>query len=182
MASTGDLATVTRFALARGASIRLIGDDRQLASVSAGGVLRDIKSTVGAVTLTELIRFRDQAEGAASLALRTGATAAIGFYVDHDRVHVGDLTSVTDHAYTAWSTDRGAGLDTIMLAPTRDLVTGVNVRARDDRLAQAPPERRRPGPASRPGRRVRRLRRRHRHHPQQRPAAADDAIRLGQER
>jgi DNA primase catalytic core len=134
MASTGDLATVTRFALQRGASIRLIGDDRQLASVAAGGVLRDIKTAVGAVTLTELIRFRDQAEGGASLALRTGDTAAIGFYVDQDRVHVGDLSTVSDHAYTAWSTDRDAGLDAIMLAPTRDLVTGLNVRARDDRL------------------------------------------------
>jgi len=134
MASTGDLAAVTRFALQRGASIRLVGDDRQLASVAAGGVLRDIKASVGAVTLTELIRFRDQAEGAASLALRTGDTAAIGFYVDRDRVHVGDLSTVTNHAYTAWTADRDAGLDTIMLAPTRDLVTGLNVRARDDRL------------------------------------------------
>jgi len=98
MASTGDLAAVTRFALERGASIRLVGDDRQLASVAAGGVLRDIKTAVGAVTLSALIRFRDQAEGAASLALRTGDTAAIGFYLDQDRVHVGDLTTVTDHA------------------------------------------------------------------------------------
>jgi len=135
MASTGDLAAVTRFALERGASIRLVGDDRQLASVAAGGVLRDIKTAVGAVTLTELIRFRDQAEGGASLALRTGDTAAIGFYLDRDRVHVGDLATVTNHAYTAWTADRDAGLDTIMLAPTRDLVTGLNVRARDDRLA-----------------------------------------------
>jgi len=99
-------------------------------------VLRDIKTSVGAVTLTELIRFRDQAEGAASLALRSGDTAAIGFYLDRDRVHVGDLAAVTDHAYIAWSTDRAAGLDTIMLAPTRDLVTGLNVRARDDRLVK----------------------------------------------
>ena len=136
MASTGDLAEVTRFALERGASIRLIGDDRQLASVAAGGVLRDIQATAGAVTLTELIRFRDQAEGAATLALRRGDTTAIGFYVDRDRIHVGDLSTVTDHAYTAWSADRAAGLDSIMLAPTRDLVTGLNVRARDDRIAR----------------------------------------------
>jgi DNA primase catalytic core len=136
MASTRDLAAVVGFALERGASVRLVGDDRQLASVAAGGVLRDIKASVGAVTLTELIRFRDQAEGAASLALRTGDTAAIGFYVDKDRVHVGDLSTVTDHAYTAWTADRAAGLDAIMLAPTRELVTGLNVRARDDRLVK----------------------------------------------
>jgi len=117
MASTGDLAAVTRFALGRGASARLVGDDRLLASIAAGGVLRDIQASVGAVTLSELIRFRDPAEGAASLVIRSGDTAGIGFYLDRGRVHVGDLTTVTDHAYTAWSFDRGAGLDSIMLAP-----------------------------------------------------------------
>ncbi|WP_139807774.1 AAA family ATPase, partial [Mycobacterium avium] len=40
MASTADLDTVITHALARGASVRLIGDDQQLASISAGGVLR----------------------------------------------------------------------------------------------------------------------------------------------
>ena len=136
MAGTGDLAAVTRFALSRGASVRLVGDDRQLAAIAAGGVLRDIQATVGAVTLSELIRFRDQAEAAAGLAIRTGDTAGIGFYIDRDRVHVGDLTTVTDHAYTAWSTDRDAGLDSIMLAPTRELATGLNIRARTDRLTR----------------------------------------------
>jgi DNA primase catalytic core len=136
MASTGDLAAVTRFALERGASVRLVGDDRQLASIAAGGVLRDIQASVGAVTLSELIRFRDPAEGAASLAIRCGDTAGIGFYIDRGRVHVGDLATVTDHAYTAWSTDRAAGLDSIMLAPTRDLATELNIRARTDRLTR----------------------------------------------
>ncbi len=136
MASTGDLAAVTRFALGRGASVRLVGDDRQLASIAAGGVLRDIQASVGAVTLSELIRFRDPAEGAASLAIRCGDTAGIGFYLDRGRVHVGDLSTVTDHAYIAWSADRAAGLDSIMLAPTRDLATQLNVRARTDRLTR----------------------------------------------
>jgi len=136
MAATGDLAAVTRFALERGASVRLVGDDRQLAAIAAGGVLRDIQATVGAVSLCELIRFRDQAEAAAGLAIRTGDTAGLGFYIDQDRVHVGDLTTVTDHAYTAWSTDRAAGLDSIMLAPTRELATGLNIRARTDRLTR----------------------------------------------
>jgi len=136
MAATGDLAAVTRFALERGASVRLVGDDRQLAAIAAGGVLRDIQATVGAVTIGELIRFRDQAEAAAGLAIRTGDTAGLGFYIDRDRVHVGDLSTVTDHAYTAWSTDRAAGLDSIMLAPTRELATGLNIRARTDRLTR----------------------------------------------
>ena len=136
MAATGDLATITRFALERGASVRLVGDDRQLASIAAGGVLRDIQATAGAVTLSELIRFRDQAEAAATLAVRAGDTAGIGFYIDAGRVHVGDQATVTDHAYTAWAADRDAGLDSIMLAPTRELATGLNIRARTDRLTR----------------------------------------------
>ena len=135
MAATGDLAAVTRFALERGASVRLVGDDRQLAAIAAGGVLRDIQASAGAVTLTELVRFRDQAEAAAGLAIRTGDTTGLGFYIDNDRVHVGDLTTVTNNAYEAWTADRTAGLDSIMLAPTRELATELNVRARTDRLA-----------------------------------------------
>ena len=126
---------MTRFALERGASVRLVGDDRQLAAIAAGGVLRDIQASAGAVTLTELVRFRDQAEAAAGLAVRTGDTTGLGFYIDNDRVHVGDLTTVTNQAYTAWTADRGAGLDSIMLAPTRELATELNIRARTDRLS-----------------------------------------------
>ena len=42
MADTLSLDTAVQFALNRGASVRLIGDDQQLASIGAGGVLRDI--------------------------------------------------------------------------------------------------------------------------------------------
>jgi AAA domain len=99
----------------RGGSVRLIGDDQQLAAIGAGGVLRDIQATHGAVRLAELLRFADPAEGAASLALREGQTEALGFYLDCGRVHVGDLASMTEDVFTAWAADRGNGLDSIML-------------------------------------------------------------------
>ena len=38
--------------------------------------------------------------------LRDGRPEALGFYLDHDRVHVGDLASLTDDVFTAWATDR----------------------------------------------------------------------------
>jgi DNA primase catalytic core len=135
MAATRDLARAVGYVLERGGSVRLVGDDQQLASIAAGGVLRDIADTAGVVTLSQLMRFKDPAEGAATLALRTGDVAGIGFYLDNDRVHVGDETTVADHAYQAWTADRAAGLDSVMLAPTRDLVSTLNVRARADRLA-----------------------------------------------
>jgi AAA domain/DNA primase catalytic core, N-terminal domain/Toprim-like len=124
------------YVLGRGGSVRLVGDDQQLASISAGGVLRDIAEQVGVVTLSELQRFADPAEGAATLALRLDDPAALGFYLDHSRVHVGDETTVTDHTYRAWAADRAAGRDSVMLAPTRDLVAVLNARARTDGLAE----------------------------------------------
>lgn len=138
MADTLSLAQVTSWAIEQGASVRLIGDDQQLAAIGAGGVLRDIDTTHGAVRLSELMRFSDPAESAASLALRDGHTAALGFYLDNQRVHVGDLATMTEHAFEAWRTDIEAGVDSIMLAPTRRLVGELNQRARDHRLNGLP--------------------------------------------
>jgi ATP-dependent exoDNAse (exonuclease V) alpha subunit len=95
MADTLTLDTAVHFVTARGGQVRLIGDTQQLAAIGAGGVLRDIAATHGALHLSELMRFIDPAEGAASLALRDGRTEALGFYLDHDRVHVGDLATIT---------------------------------------------------------------------------------------
>jgi DNA primase catalytic core len=138
MAGTADLAQAVNYILARGGSVRLVGDDQQLASIAAGGVLRDIADQVGVVTLSELQRFTDRAEGAATLALRQGDTAGLGFYLDHGRVHVGDETTVTDQVYRAWAGDHDRGLNSVMLAPTRELVSILNARARADRLAAQP--------------------------------------------
>ena len=134
MADTLTLDAAVQFAIDRGASVRLIGDDQQLAAIGAGGVLRDITHTHGALHLTELHRFTDPAEAAASLALREGKPEALNFYLDHGRVHVGDIATTTEDAFTAWVLDRSAGLDAIMLAPTRELVAELNRRARDHRL------------------------------------------------
>ncbi|MEH6797551.1 MAG: AAA family ATPase, partial [Rhodococcus sp. (in: high G+C Gram-positive bacteria)] len=111
MTGTLDLDEAITALAERGATVRLIGDDQQLASVASGGVLRDIHDRIGALSLSQVVRFRDPAEGAASLALRDGDEAAIGFYIDHGRVHVGSIATVTDDAYTAWAADHAAGKD-----------------------------------------------------------------------
>ena len=137
MADTLSLDAAVQFAIDRGASVRLVGDDQQLAAIGAGGVLRDINHTHGALHLAELHRFTNPAEAAASLALREGKPTALNFYLDHGRVHVGDIAKTTEDAFTAWVLDRSAGLDAIMLAPTRELVAELNRRARDHRLDHA---------------------------------------------
>ncbi|WP_051023403.1 AAA family ATPase [Nocardia pneumoniae] len=118
----------------RGASVRSVGNDRQLSSVQAGGVIRDIVHHAGAATLTSVVRFDNPSERAASLALRHGDTAAIAFYTDHGRVHVGTLGAVVHAAYRAWRVDYAQGRDVALLAPTNELVRQLNALARDERL------------------------------------------------
>lgn len=143
MAGTLDLARMVEFVTGVGGSVRLIGDDQQLGSVGAGGLLRDLAHSCGAVRLTEVVRFvdpdtgaPDRAEGAASLALRDGNPSALAHYVDRGRLHVGDRSAVIEDAFAAWSADRTAGRDAILLAPTRELVADLNERARAERLAK----------------------------------------------
>jgi len=62
MADTLSLDAAVHFAIDRGASVRLVGDDQQLGAIGFGGVLRDIKQTRGALYLGELHRFTDPAE------------------------------------------------------------------------------------------------------------------------
>jgi len=140
MADTLSLDRLIEFVTVRGGSVRLVGDDQQLSAVGAGGVLRDVRATHGALHLTELMRFVDPAEGAASLALRDGLPESLGFYLDQRRVHVGDLTTLTDDVFDAWRTDRENGRDAVMLAPTRELVGELNDRARAHRLDGQTPE------------------------------------------
>ncbi len=138
MADTLSLDAAVQFAIGRGASVRLVGDDQQLAAIGAGGVLRDIQQTQGTVHLSELHRFTDPNEAAASLALRDGDSKSLEFYLRNGRVHVGDVATTTQDAFHAWVSDRAAGLDTIMIAPTRNLVAELNRRARAHRLDHSP--------------------------------------------
>jgi conjugative relaxase-like TrwC/TraI family protein len=138
MADTLSLDTAVQFVIARGGSVRLVGDDQQLAAIGAGGVLRDIKTQHGGAQLRELHRFTDPAEGRASLFLREGDPVSLDFYLNQGRVHVGDLAATTSDAFTAWAADRASGLDAIMVAPTRDLVAELNARARAHRLDHTP--------------------------------------------
>ncbi|HEY3409068.1 MAG TPA: MobF family relaxase, partial [Propionicimonas sp.] len=139
MADTLTLDAVITHILDAGGSVRLIGDDQQLAAIGAGGVLRDIQATHGALHLTELVRFIDPAEGSASLALRDGDPEALGFYLDRDRINVGTPDTMTEALFTAWVDDRAEGRDSVMLAPTRELVAELNQRARNHRLGGETP-------------------------------------------
>ena len=177
MADTLSLDTAVQFIIGRGGSIRLIGDDQQFAAIGAGGVLRDIQASYGALRLTELHRFTDPAEAAATLAVRDGRPEALGFYLDRRRVHVGDPTTTLDAVFNAWQNDRSQGLDCDHAGPD----PGAGQPAQPTR-PEPPPRRHNPEPGDRVGRRQPGQRRRPDHHPGQRPQTAYHRNRLGEKR
>ncbi len=127
-----------RYLTSRGATVRCLGDDRQLPSIDAGGAAADMAHAAPQepVTLTEVVRFASRGEALASKGLRVGDPLALAWYLDHGRIHTGHLGSVYEDTYQGWATDTAAGAHAVMLAPTRDIVTALNIRARAERLAR----------------------------------------------
>ncbi|MEJ1834096.1 MobF family relaxase [Clavibacter michiganensis] len=137
MAGTQRLAALHTIAREYGAHVRLIGDDRQLSAVEAGGALRLIDREVGSVRLEHVHRFQDADEAEASLHLRDPLRPGDPFawYQANDRVIGGDVDRMTDAVFAGWQTDTDAGLRSLMLAPTGATVTELNARAQAQRIA-----------------------------------------------
>ncbi|MFG3621289.1 MobF family relaxase [Nocardia sp. NPDC047654] len=128
-----------QFVIERGATVRCIGDDHQLPAIEAGGADADMHAaaTDQTLTLSHVVRFASSAEATASLQLREGDPAALGWYLDNARVHGGHHGATQDDTFTAWMNDHLAGRAAIMLAANHEVVAALNARARADRLARA---------------------------------------------
>jgi conjugative relaxase-like TrwC/TraI family protein len=135
MAGTLHLARLLDLADKAGAAIRLLGDPAQLASVDAGGALRLMEREVGAAYLTDLHRFLDPAEGAATLGLRAGDARALQFYRERGRVETGSRDAMQEMAYDRWALDVDAGRISVLVASATDDVTALNARARAERVS-----------------------------------------------
>jgi len=138
MAGTMNLAKVTRIAELHGAHVRLIGDDRQLSAVEAGGALRLLEHEIGSVKLDQLHRFVDRSEADATKLLRDPAQTGDPFawYMDHGRVRGGDVDRMTGDVFTAWQADTEGGKHSVMLAQTNTTVTELNTRAQALRMSE----------------------------------------------
>lgn len=132
MAGTLDLDEVLTLAERRGATVRFLGDPYQLSSVAAGGALRLIEQQAGAAHLAEVHRFSDKGEAAASLLVREGDHNGLAYYVDHRRTVGGTRDDMLDDIYTAWTTDRATGRQSIMVAASTADVEALSGRARLD--------------------------------------------------
>ncbi|WP_380169792.1 MobF family relaxase [Jannaschia sp. R86511] len=135
MAGTLRLDRLVDLAERRGAVVRLLGDPQQLAAVESGGALRLLDQEVGAARLSQVHRFLDPAEAAASLQLRDGNPAALDHYESAGRVHGGSLDACLDAVFEAWSADTRAGHVAVMMSGRGDVVTDLSARARLARIA-----------------------------------------------
>ncbi|MEJ7707301.1 MAG: AAA family ATPase [Nocardioidaceae bacterium] len=108
-AATPELATAVDFIVGRGGSVRLVGDDQQLAAVRRGRHPPRHRPDGRRGHPQRGPPVRRPAEAAATLALRDGDPTALGFYAENRRIHVGELGTVADQAYSAWAADRAAG-------------------------------------------------------------------------
>ncbi|WP_404316542.1 MobF family relaxase [Prescottella equi] len=129
MASARDLADLTRIATDAGAVVRLLGDPQQLASVEAGGVLRDLAERTDAPFLEQVHRFKTEGEAAASLLLRSGADNALDWYQAQDRIRDGMRHELPDLVFDAYIADVEADKVALIVAPTNDLVRELNIKA-----------------------------------------------------
>jgi ATP-dependent exoDNAse (exonuclease V) alpha subunit len=84
-------------------------------------------------TLTEVHRFTEAWEAAASLQLRNGDTDSINAYADHGRVHSGDRDQLLHDLVDAWHTDTQRGLDSIIIATDDASVRELNGIAQEHR-------------------------------------------------
>jgi conjugative relaxase-like TrwC/TraI family protein len=134
MAGTHTLHDLVRYALRRGADIRMIGDDRQLTAVEAGGAVRWFAFHNGVLRLREVVRFVDRDQAAASLLIRDGNPQGLDYYLENGRVHSGSRETIRDAAHRAWRADLDAGVETLLIVPTNEDVVALNLQARELRI------------------------------------------------
>ncbi|MWB99427.1 MobF family relaxase [Agromyces seonyuensis] len=133
LASTHALDRVSALAADAGAKVLLVGDHAQLQSVDAGGAFAMlVHDRADAPELTDVHRFVEEWEKAASLALRRGDPEVIDRYVAHDRVQEGSGDAMADAAYLAWREDARAGRASVLISDSNDAVAALNLRARTD--------------------------------------------------
>lgn len=136
MVSTTNMAELSRQAEAAGAKLLIVGDPAQLEAVDAGGFLGHVERHLDHTTLNTIWRFKNEWEKAASLKLRSGDVdrdmAVVDEYAENGRIHGHHDAEASDTAYTAWKTDRDAGLSSILIASDNETVSELNQRAHTD--------------------------------------------------
>jgi conjugative relaxase-like TrwC/TraI family protein len=115
-AAMPDLAAILRHAARSGAKLVITGDHAQLGAVQAGGGMAMLARKLGYAQLTEAVRFRNEWEGLASLAIRAGDVSALATYDLHGRLHGGSYEEMAEQAARSYLAEYLAGTDVILTA------------------------------------------------------------------
>lgn len=131
MVGTRQLHALLNHAADAGAKIVLVGDDKQLPEIAAGGAFRALKDELPAIELSEVRRQGNSWERAALELLREGRSAeAVEVYGDRDRLVAGRDAASTRAALVAdWWQARQEG-QAVMIAARKTDVADLNDRAR----------------------------------------------------
>ncbi len=138
MVGTRLLGRVLTAAAKSDATVVLVGDDRQLPEIDAGGAYRGLCERLGAVELVDNRRQREAWERQALVLLREGRSdEALAAYVEHGRVVLGPSADCVRARLVAdwWAAEQSGGGDNIMVALRRADVRELNERARALRVA-----------------------------------------------
>jgi conjugative relaxase-like TrwC/TraI family protein len=130
MVGTRDLAALAKEAEWSQSKLVLVGDDRQLPEIDAGGAFRALAERAEAIELSEVRRQTQAWDRQALLELRLGHVERWArAYRDHGQITIGKSASDTRAALVNdWSRADG---DALMIAARRDDVRDLNQRARE---------------------------------------------------
>jgi conjugative relaxase-like TrwC/TraI family protein len=128
MVATRNLAPLLEHAHRTGAKVVLVGDDRQFASIQAGGGFRALRLRLGASELTVNRRQVEAWEQRAIDDIRAGnLERAIAAYAEHDRIRAFEARDDRDRALVAdWWQAHQAGEQPVIYAHRRAQVDQLN--------------------------------------------------------
>jgi hypothetical protein len=128
MVATRKLAPLLSHAEQAGAKVVLVGDDRQFASIAAGGGFRALRLRLGASELTVNRRQVEEWEQRAIDDIRAGnLEQAIAAYAEHDRIRAFEARDDRDRALVAdWWQAHQAGEQPVIYAHRRAQVDQLN--------------------------------------------------------
>ena len=133
MVGTRALARLSDAVGAAEGKLVLVGDDRQLPEIEAGGLFAALARELGALELHEVRRQREPWDRAALSALRDGdLDLFVREYEEHDRIVTAPTASaLRDRLVDDWLGAYSAGERSVMIANRRRDVADLNQRARE---------------------------------------------------
>lgn len=131
MSGTPELAAIYDIVTAGGGKLVYTGDDAQLTSVGAGGMLALLVNDNGAHELEQVHRFRNEWEAEASLRLRAGDQSVIPEYEDRGRLQGGTAEQMQGAAMRAWLADTIDGKESLLIVGTNEAAAQLSREIRE---------------------------------------------------